>query len=179
MPYLNSTVIGIFCAPNTGDDNNAVTQSSGVTSARMYGYHVAVTINGSTIKQYINGKLYVTDSLTDLYALTGTEVLTLATDYSNTTYANIKMDEVRYGVSIAPSSDKSEHVQELAGNEANLLSYYKMSDGPAHRFRITRSQAHTTAPCGRISWSHLPHSPIRGRRSISMVRTTMSIAETA
>ena len=130
MPFLNSSVIGIYCAPNTGDDNNAVTQSSGVTVSVNVWYHVAVTINGSNIKMYINGKQYVSTSLTDSYALTGTEVLKLATDYLTTTYANVKMDEVRvWSTERTQAQIKANMFKELAGNEAGLLSYYKMSDG--------------------------------------------------
>ncbi len=130
MPYLNNGIIGIFCAPNTGDDNNAITQSSGVTANPNVWYHVAVTINSSTLKMYVNGKLYVTTSLTDAYALTGTEVLSLATDYGNTTYANIKMDEARIWSSERTEAEiKGNMYKELAGSEAGLLSYYKMSNG--------------------------------------------------
>ncbi len=130
MPYLNSGGIGIYCAPNTGDDNNAITQSTGITASPNVWYHVAVTINGSTLKMYVNGKLYVTTSLTDSYALTGTELLTLATDYWNTTYANIKMDEVRIWSSERTEAQiKANMYKELAGSEAGLLSYYRMSNG--------------------------------------------------
>lgn len=130
MPYLNSGVIGIYCAPNTGNDNNAVTQSTGVTASPNVWYHIAVTINGSTLKMYVNGKLYITTSLTDSYALTGTEVLTLAKDYLNTTYANIKMDEVRIWSSERSEPQiKTNMYRELAGSDAGLLSYYKMSNG--------------------------------------------------
>ena len=130
MPYLNNSIIGIFCAPNTGDDNNAITQSTGVTVSQNVWYHIAVTINSSTLKMYVNGKLYVTTSLTDAYALTGTEVLTIASDYANTTYANIKADEVRVWSSERTEAQiKANMYKELAGNEAGLLSYYKMSNG--------------------------------------------------
>ncbi|MFA7405112.1 MAG: LamG domain-containing protein, partial [Pelobacteraceae bacterium] len=130
MPYLNNGTIGIYCAPNTDNDNNAITQSSGITASPNVWYHVAVTINSSTLKMYVNGKLYVTTSLTDAYALTGTEVLTLATDYGNTTYANIKMDEARIWSSERTEAQiKGTMYRELAGSEAGLLSYYKMSNG--------------------------------------------------
>jgi len=130
MPYLNNSIIGIYCAPNTGNDNNAITQSTGVTVSQNVWYHAAVTINGSTLKMYVNGKLYVTTSLTDAYALTGTEVLTLATDYANTTYANIKLDEVRvWSTERTEAEIRANMYKELAGNEAGLLSYYKMSNG--------------------------------------------------
>ena len=130
MPYLNNGTIGIYCAPNTDNDNNAITQSSGVTASPNVWYHVAVTINSSTLKMYVNGKLYVTTSLTDAYALTGTEVLSLATDYGNTIYANIKMDEARIWSSERTEAQiKGNMYKELAGNEAGLLSYYKMSNG--------------------------------------------------
>jgi len=130
MPFLNSGVIGIYCAPNTGNDNNAVTQSTGVTASTNVWYHIAVTINGSNIKMYVNGKQYVNTSLTDSYALTGTEILTLASDYWATTYANIKMDEVRvWSTERTEAEIKANMFKELAGNEAGLLSYYKMSDG--------------------------------------------------
>jgi len=130
MPFLNNGIIGIDCAPNTGNDNNAITQSSGVTASPNVWYHVTVTINGSTLKMYVNGKLYVTTSLTDTYALTGTEVLSLATDYGNTTYANIKIDEVRIWSSERTEAQiKGTMYKELAGSEAGLLSYYKMSNG--------------------------------------------------
>jgi hypothetical protein len=130
MPYLNNGVIGIYCAPNTGNDNNAVNESSGVTAYPNVWYHVAVTINGPTLKMYVNGKLYVTTSLFDAYALTGTEVLTLATDYGTTTYANIKMDEVRiWNTEGTEAQIKGNMYKELAGSEAGLMSYYKMSNG--------------------------------------------------
>ncbi len=130
MPYLNNSIIGIFCAPNTGDDNNAITQSTGITVTQNVWYHIAVTINSSTLKMYVNGKLYVTTSLTDAYALTGTEVLTIASDYTNTTYANIKADEVRIWSSERTAAEiKANMFKELVGNEAGLLSYYKMSNG--------------------------------------------------
>jgi hypothetical protein len=130
MPYLNNSIIGIYCAPNTGNDNNAITQSTGVTVSQNVWYHVAVTINGSTLNMYVNGKLYVTTSLIDAYALTGTEVLTLATDYGNTVYANIKLDEVRvWSTERTEAEIKANMYKELAGSEAGLLSYYKMSNG--------------------------------------------------
>lgn len=130
MPYLNSSVIGIYGAPNTGDDNNAITQSTGVTVSTNVWYHIAVTINGSTLKMYVNGKQYVSTSLTDSYALTGTEVLTIAKDYWNTTYANIKTDEVRvWSTERTEAEIKANMYRELAGSEAGLLSYYKMSNG--------------------------------------------------
>jgi hypothetical protein len=135
MPFLNNGIIGIYCAPNTGNDNNAITESSGVTASPNAWYHVAVTINGPTLKMYVNGKLYVTTSLIDAYALTGTEVLTLATDYGNTTYANIKMDEVRIWSSERTETQiKANMYRELAGSEAGLLSYYKMSNGSGAAF---------------------------------------------
>lgn len=130
MPYLNSSEIGIYCAPNTGNDNNAITQATGITVAQNVWYHLAVAINGSTLKMYVNGKLYVTTSLTDTYALTGTEVLTLAADYANTTHANIKMDEVRvWSTERTEAEIKANMYKELAGSEAGLLVYYKMSNG--------------------------------------------------
>lgn len=130
MPFLNNSVLGIYCAPNTGNDNNAITQSTGITVSQNAWYHIAVTINGPTLNMYVNGKLYVTTSLTDTYSLTGTEVLTIATDYGNTVYANIKADEVRvWSTERSVAEIKTNMYKELAGNEAGLLSYYKMSNG--------------------------------------------------
>ncbi|MFA6472817.1 MAG: LamG domain-containing protein [Candidatus Latescibacterota bacterium] len=130
MPFLNSGAIGIFCAPNTGDDTNAVTQSTGITASANKWYHVAVTINGSTIKMYVNGKQYISTSLTDSYALTGTEILTLANDYLGAVFANVKIDEVRVWSSERTEAQiKANMFKELSGAEAGLLSYYKMSDG--------------------------------------------------
>ena len=130
MPFLNSSIIGICCAPNTGNDNNAITQSTGVTVTANVWYHIAVTINGPTLKMYVNGKLYITTSLIDAYALTGTEVLTIASDYGNTVYANIKADEVRvWSTERTEAEIKANMYKELAGNEAGLMSYYKMSNG--------------------------------------------------
>jgi hypothetical protein len=130
MPYLNNGEIGISCAPNTGNDNNAITQATGVTVSTNVWYHIAVTINGSTLKMYVNGKLYITTSLTDTYSLTGAEVLTVATDYGNTTFANIKTDEVRVWSSERTEAEiKANMYKELAGSEAGLLAYYKMSNG--------------------------------------------------
>jgi fibronectin type 3 domain-containing protein len=130
MPYLNSSTIGVYCAPNTGNDNNAITESTGITVSTNVWYHIAVAVNGSTLKMYVNGKLYVTTSLTDSYALTGTEILSLAMDYWNTAYANIKVDEVRvWSTERTEAEIKTNMYKELAGSEAGLLSYYKMSNG--------------------------------------------------
>lgn len=130
MPYLNNSIIGVVCAPNTGNENNAITQSTGVTVSTNVWYHIAVTVNASTLKMYVNGKLYITTSLTDSYALTGTEVLTLASDYGNTAYANVKLDEVRVWSSERTEAEiKANMYKELAGTEVGLLSYYKMSNG--------------------------------------------------
>ena len=71
---------------------------------------------------YVNGKLYVTTSLTDSYALTGTEVLTLATDYWNTTYANIKLDEVRvWSTERTEAEIKANMYNELAGQRSRII----------------------------------------------------------
>ncbi len=130
MPFVNSGAIGVYCAPNTGDDNNAVTESTGITAVLNVWYHTAITINGSNIKMYVNGRLYINTSLTNSYALTGTEILTLASDYWLTTFANIKMDEVRvWDTERTEAEIKANMFKELTGNETGLLSYYKMSDG--------------------------------------------------
>jgi len=130
MPYLNNSIIGVFSAPNTGDDNNAITQSTGITVSQNVWYHIAITINGATLKMYVNGKLYITTSLTDTYSLTSNEVLTLASDYANSTFADIKLDEVRvWNTERSEAEIKANMYKELAGTEPGLYSYFKMSDG--------------------------------------------------
>jgi hypothetical protein len=130
MPFISAGAIGVYAAPHTGDDNNAIQENTGVIPALNVWTHVAVTISGSTLKMYVNGKLYITTSLTDSYALTGTEQLSLAADYWNSSYANVKMDEVRIWSSERTQAQiQANMYKELGGGEANLLAYYKMSDG--------------------------------------------------
>jgi|GEM_PF-1587001 len=130
MPYFNTSEFGVYCAPNTGDDNNAVTQLTGVTVSAGVWNHIAITVSGSTLKMYVNGKLYITASLTDSYALTGTEILTLADDYWDTSFANIIIDEVRFWNTVRTEAEiKANMFKELAGSESGLVMYNKMSNG--------------------------------------------------
>ena len=155
MPILETENILIICAPNTGNDNNAIYQNTGVTTSPGSWYHVAVTINGSTLKMYVNGTLRITTSLTDSYALTGTEILSLGSDYWKTTLANIKMDEVRIWSSERTETQiKANMFKELAGNEGGLLSYYKMSNGSGTT--LTDNQAAGSYPgtlSGGVIWT--------------------------
>lgn len=130
MPFLDSGVIGVYSAPNVNNETNAISVSTGVSAAPNVWHHVAITINGATLKVYVDGKLYTTTSLTDSYALTGTEVLTLASDYLGTAFANIKIDEVRVWSSERSQAEINAYMhKELAGSEAGLLAYYRMSNG--------------------------------------------------
>jgi hypothetical protein len=62
MPFLNSSEIGIYCAPNTDNDDNSIFESTGITVSPGVWYHIAITINASALNMYVNGKLYIEPS---------------------------------------------------------------------------------------------------------------------
>ncbi|RJP62004.1 MAG: LamG domain-containing protein, partial [Ignavibacteriales bacterium] len=135
MPYLNNGVIHVYAAPNTGNDGNAIDQSTGIVPALNVWTHVAVTISAANLKMYVNGNLYINTSLTDAYALTGTEVLSIATDYWNSSFANIRADEIRIWSSERTQAQiQANMYKELGGGEANLLAYYKLNNGAGTLF---------------------------------------------
>ncbi len=154
MPFISNGEIGIYAAPNTDDDNNSINLFTGVVPPLHIWTHIAVVVNGSNIRMYINGKEYVNTSLTDSYQLTGTEALLIATDNLASTYANIKVDDVRiWSINRTQAQIYATMYKELAGNEANLLAYYKLNNGAGGVFEDNKTAApyHGTLSGG-ITW---------------------------
>ncbi len=131
MPYINNGEIGIEAYPNTGDDDNFIIVNTGVVPPLNIWTHIAVVINGASLKMYINGKEYANSSFAPAsYQITGNEDLSIATNYWGATFANIEVDEMRiWSIDRSQVQINANMYKELVGNEAGLLSYYKMSDG--------------------------------------------------
>ncbi len=130
-PFINNGEIGVYAAPNTDSETNAFTQYTGVVPAINIWTHIAVTISDATLRMYVNGKLEITVSLTDSYALVGTEEFYIGTDRAHSsTHANIRADEIRIWSSERTQAQiQANMYKELTGGEANLLAYYKVNTG--------------------------------------------------
>ena len=90
-------------------------------------YHVAITYDGSNLKQYING--------TQMFSITGSNVtpnsnMLLADDPDESITFAGSIDEVRlWNAALSQSQIQGYMHKVLDGDESNLVAYYKMSNG--------------------------------------------------
>jgi hypothetical protein len=104
-------------------------------------YHVAITYDGSNLKQYING--------TQMFSITGSNVtpnsnMLLADDPVESITFTGSIDEVRLWTAVRTQAQiqASMHV-DLAGSESNLVAYYKMSNGSGTSLTDNSSNSYT------------------------------------
>jgi len=113
-------------------------------------YHIAATFDGQYMKMYINGSL---DNTVDLGT---TKTATEPTGYGLnigqsvagvSTYFNGYIDEVRLWNAVRTVTQINDNKSvELAGNEANLVLYYKMNEGSGTT--LNDNQTNTTTQSG-------------------------------
>lgn len=101
---------------------NATNASTSTVTANKW-YHGAVTYDGSTIKLYLDGKLEKSASVT-AEGCDGTWVMGVS--HSGGSAFDGQMDEMRIWNDVRTESEIRKNMYHpLAGNEANLLAYYK------------------------------------------------------
>lgn len=92
-------------------------------------YHVAVTCSGTEMQYYVNGVL---DNTLGSTFICDNDFLVFGGSFGNSTLYPFDgtMDEVRVWEDVRTAAEiKANMYRELAGNEDNLMAYYKMSDG--------------------------------------------------
>ncbi len=94
--------------------------------------HIAVTKSGNTVKLYVNGKLDATGTIT---ATPSVNQMTIANVFQNGSYHSSryefpgKIDEVRIWNIVRTEAEIKANMFKEIGTNANLIGYYKMSDG--------------------------------------------------
>ncbi len=130
VAYLDNGVVKVLVNPGTDDDAASLNINSGFTAGLNKWHHCAVTINNTLVELYIDGKNYASNNLIMAYTLAGTEFLYLGKNYYADSYAKIKLDEVRvWSTTRSEIEIKTNMFKEVAGADANLTAYFKMTNG--------------------------------------------------
>ncbi|MHC1737071.1 MAG: LamG-like jellyroll fold domain-containing protein [Ignavibacteriaceae bacterium] len=125
-------IVEFYAAYDFATLNNVISDASTLVLNKWT--HLAGTYDGSTAKLYVNGSLVKsspsTSSIgsTDLPLVIGNHGNTVGGDFTRPFIGSI--DEVRIWNTVRTEAEiKASMYKELAGNETNLLAYYKMSNG--------------------------------------------------
>ncbi|MDD4374710.1 MAG: T9SS type A sorting domain-containing protein [Bacteroidales bacterium] len=120
-----------FYVSNTYVNTAAVLSDEGSIQLNTWS-HLAGTYDGKDVKLYINGKLVKTTPFT--LDIAATDYPLYIGNHGNVEYPDRpfigRIDEVRvWNIARSEAQIKANMYKELAGDETNLVAYYKMSNG--------------------------------------------------
>jgi hypothetical protein len=113
--------------------NDDSTNYLGITSAASQWVHIAMTWDGTAVKTYVNGALRITSpGKMGITALaTSDSPLTLGCNPHNMNCFNGLFDELRlWKVARSEAEISASYKKSLAGDEANLVGYWKFDEAP-------------------------------------------------
>ncbi len=115
-------------------------------------YHVACTYSNPTLRIYINGVEDADAVDTGPGALTANSFFNIATSLGGR-YFDGQIDEVRVWSDLRTTAEiRANMYRELAGNEGNLLAYYKMSNGTGTTLTDNSENSHTGTLTNGPTW---------------------------
>ena len=115
--------------------SNPQTTYGTTTIAKEEWYHVAVTYRHSdgNIEAYLNGKLELTKTMDRTYCVKVTDLFSLGQEWDTpdpSAFLKGDLDEFRVWNDLRTLDEiRANMFRELNGNEANLVTYYKMNEG--------------------------------------------------
>lgn len=157
-------------SPNSG----TVTTYGTTTITVGTWYHVAITYTYATgnIVAYLNGQQELTKTIPASDRIQSNDRFSLGQEWDNSSRSALfhgELDEVRIWDDIRTISELNyNRYSELAGTDANLLAYYKMSDGSGTSLTDDSPNSYTGTLVNGTAWvsSTVPH-PYAGGTGIS------------
>ncbi|MDD2304423.1 MAG: GLUG motif-containing protein [Prolixibacteraceae bacterium] len=157
-------------SPNSG----TVTTYGTTTITVGTWYHVAITYTYATgnIVAYLNGQQELTKTIPASDKIQSNDRFSLGQEWDNSSRSALfhgELDEVRIWDDIRTISELNyNRYSELAGTDANLLAYYKMSDGSGTSLTDDSPNSYTGTLLNGIAWvtSTVPH-PYSGGTGVS------------
>jgi hypothetical protein len=144
-----------------GSHNWARTAWSGVreTSSNLW-IHIAATWEDGSFKMYRNGDLILTTTAFNTYDFpVDAKVFVGVRCWSAFGLLNGKIDEVRvWNVVRTQAQIQADMHRELAGNEAGLVAYYRMTDGSGTTLTDNTTASNYDATIYGATWLSLPDS---------------------
>lgn len=154
----NHATLNPFTGGGFNDDS---TNDLGITSTMDQWVHIAMTWNGTNVITYVNGQPKITTSGSGASALaTAQSVVLLGCNSSNNQCFNGLFDELRiWKVARSASEIAGSYNKSVAGNEANLVGYYKFEEmnGTTTADAVTGA-GHTAHP-GTLKADMAAHNP--------------------